>query len=357
MHSGSVSRTSASTGSVKRTRTWRRANALAWSAPTRSPQNFGRSASLDYILSSGGTITDAVSSQKWPGEAKVHVSLVNWVKDGIDAGPVLLDGIEVSAIGADLRPSTPDLWRPVVLPANAGRCFEGPSPKAKGFLLTETVARKLLVDPAADYHDVVRPYLTANDITDDPGQAATRWTIDFGLRTLEQAAKYPAALDLVRFLVKPERETNNRKAYRDKWWQFAEPRRGMRAALAPLARHAAMARHGKRAVLIWNDARTLASDSTDVFAFDDDFSMGVLQSRIHAVWAWQQGSTLKGDLRYTPTSVFMTFPWPDRAADAQRSLVGERSAALLARRSEICATDHLGSRRCTTRWTKAPTQT
>ncbi len=43
-------------------------------------QNRARSASLEYIVANGGVITDAVSSQKWPGEAKVHVSIVNWAK-------------------------------------------------------------------------------------------------------------------------------------------------------------------------------------------------------------------------------------------------------------------------------------
>lgn len=60
-------------------------------------QNLGRSASLDYITSNGGTITDAVSSQKWPGEAKVHVSLVNWAKQDYE-GPFILDGVAVSGI-------------------------------------------------------------------------------------------------------------------------------------------------------------------------------------------------------------------------------------------------------------------
>ena len=48
-------------------------------------QNESREASLDYIVSNGGTITEAVSHQVWSGEAAVHVSLVNWVK-GEQAG-------------------------------------------------------------------------------------------------------------------------------------------------------------------------------------------------------------------------------------------------------------------------------
>ncbi len=44
-------------------------------------QNYSREGGLDYIVANAGTITEAVSSQVWSGDAAVHVSLVNWVKD------------------------------------------------------------------------------------------------------------------------------------------------------------------------------------------------------------------------------------------------------------------------------------
>lgn len=305
-------------------------------------QNQGRSASLQYIIDHDGTITDAISSQKWPGEAKVHVSLVNWIKDGSATGSPLLDGVPVPAIGPDLRAYTSGQWDPVVLPANAGRCFEGPSPKAKGFLISAETADNLLSDPRAPYVDVVRPYLTANDITDEPEQRPSRWIIDFALMPLEEASKYPAALAIVRDLVRPVRESNNRKAYRDKWWQFAEPRRALRAALETLPRFVATPRHAKRALFVWYEPPVLASDATDVFTFDDDFSMGVLQSRPHVAWAWHRGSTIKADLRYTPTTVFMTFPWPDRGTAQQRTAVAEAGRQLLTRRDAISSSDKIG---------------
>ena len=37
-------------------------------------QNYSRKGGLDYIVQNGGTITEAVSSQVWSGEAAVHVS-------------------------------------------------------------------------------------------------------------------------------------------------------------------------------------------------------------------------------------------------------------------------------------------
>jgi type II restriction/modification system DNA methylase subunit YeeA len=47
-------------------------------------QNQSRESGLDYVVSNGGTITEAVSTQVWSGDAQVHVSIVNWVK-GEDA--------------------------------------------------------------------------------------------------------------------------------------------------------------------------------------------------------------------------------------------------------------------------------
>lgn len=86
----------------------------------------------------------------------------------------------------------------------------------------------------------------------------------------------------------------------------------------------------------WQPATVLASNATNIFAFDDDFSMAVLQSRAHVAWAWQQASTLETRLRYTPTSVFETFPWPDQATQEQRDAADDASRRLLAHRAELC---------------------
>jgi type II restriction/modification system DNA methylase subunit YeeA len=43
-------------------------------------QNNSREGSLDYIVTHGGTIYDAISTQVWSGDAAVHVSIVNWIR-------------------------------------------------------------------------------------------------------------------------------------------------------------------------------------------------------------------------------------------------------------------------------------
>jgi hypothetical protein len=302
-------------------------------------QNRARSASLDYVIEQGGTITSAVSSQKWPGDAKVHVSLVNWI-NGEHDGPRLLDGIPVTAIDSSLRVA--GSWTPEVLPANKNHCFQGPIPVGAGFIISDEEAAMLLGRTDADYSQVVRRYLTADDIASSPEQAPSRWIIDFAQLPLEGAARFAGALEIIRREVRPFRETVNREGHRLRWWQFGEPRVGLRRGVQTMCRFIATAAHAKRLVLDWQETNTVASNACMVFCFDDDFSMGVLQSRAHVAWAWHQASTLKGDLRYTPTSVFMTFPWPDRATAEQRAAVAAACDALLTRRSEICVTQQIG---------------
>lgn len=175
-------------------------------------QNRARSVSLAYITGNGGTITDAVSSQKWPGDAKVHVSLVNWVLAD-PTGPVVLDGRQVPAIDASLHPADPAAIAPVRLPANRGHCFQGPIPVGAGFVLDASTAHELLADSKIDYRSVVRPYLTAADVTDDPEQRPSRWIIDFAQAPLERAATFPRALAIVSNEVRPFRQIVRRETH------------------------------------------------------------------------------------------------------------------------------------------------
>jgi hypothetical protein len=49
-----------------------------------------------------------------------------------------------------------------------------------------------------------------------------------------------------------------------------------------------------------------------VFAHDDDYSFGIVQSGIHWQWFVERCSTLKSDPRYTSNTVFDSFPWPQK---------------------------------------------
>jgi hypothetical protein len=64
-------------------------------------------------------------------------------------------------------------------------------------------------------------------------------------------------------------------------------------------------------------------DALSCFAFSDDYSFGILQSGIHWSWFIATCSKLKGDFRYTPESVFDTFPWPQKPKHEDIKAVAE----------------------------------
>lgn len=302
-------------------------------------QNRARSASLDFIVSTGGVITDAISTKDWPGEAAVDVSIVNWIKrPATPPTAFTLDGVPAAGISTSLREvKQGSEQRAVALVANIGVCFYGPVPIGKGFVISADEAADLLADTSAPYADVVRRYLVGDDIAKNPAVQPRRWIIDFGLRPLEEAMRYPRALAIVRERVKPERDSNKRRTYRERWWLFGEPIPGMRSALAPLRRYAATNMQGKRLLPVWCEPSWCPSNLTAVFAFDDDYRFGIVASSIHEVWARFQSSTLEDRLRYTSTTAFATFPFPPDPAGAAAA-VAKASTDLVEVRAACTAT-------------------
>ena len=75
-------------------------------------------------------------------------------------------------------------------------------------------------------------------------------------------------------------------------------------------------------------------DALSCFAFSDDYRFGILQSGIHWSWFIATCSKLKGDFRYTPESVFDTFPWPQKPKHEDIKALAEAAVTLRALRQE-----------------------
>jgi type II restriction/modification system DNA methylase subunit YeeA len=282
-----------------------------------------------------GDIFMAWSDRKWYQEgAAVQVSMV-----GFDSGGEkerMLDGREVSSINANLT-SDVDLTTSVNLRENHSICFMGPSPKAPFDIDADTAVRMItapLNPNGRPNTDVVRPVLSAIDIGQ---QNRGKWTIDFGLMPEEDASLYEMPFEYVRQHVYPVRSQNRRASYAEKWWQYAEARPGMRAALKGLGRYIATPGVAKHRLFVWVQPEVLCNQGTLVFARDDDYFFGVLHSRPHELWARATGTQLReaeSGFRYTPTTTFETypFPWPPGAepqGDAQVAAIAEAARRLV----------------------------
>ena len=80
--------------------------------------------------------------------------------------------------------------------------------------------------------------------------------------------------------------------------------------ISKLDRYIACGRVTKRPIFEFVDSKIRPNDSLQVFAIDDDYSFGILQSNLHWIWFQERGSTLKRDPRYTSETVFNYFPFP-----------------------------------------------
>jgi type II restriction/modification system DNA methylase subunit YeeA len=218
------------------------------------------------------------------------------------------------------------------LPENANSAFQGPV-KVGPFNIPSSLAQTMLVAANPDGRpntEVVRPWVNGSDPT---GRPREMWIIDFGEMTEAEAALYEMPFEFVKELVKPLRATNRRARRREFWWQHGETVPGLRAALTGLRRFLVTPRVSKHRVFVWVPAETLPDSAVVAIARDDDYSFGVLQSHVHELWARGLGTQLReveSGFRYTPTTTFETFKFPDPTDELREEIAaaGESLAVL-----------------------------
>ncbi|HZM01637.1 MAG TPA: DNA methyltransferase [Candidatus Saccharimonadales bacterium] len=256
-----------------------------------------------------GDIFFAESDRAWIlAGANVHVSMV-----GFDNGTEkdrLLNGRSPSLIHANLSGTIADTTTAQLLQANFDIAFMGDT-KGGAFDITEKQALEMLRQPNPHRRpnsDVIVPWVNGLDVARRPRHM---FILDFGLtRTEEDCAKYQAPFAYVREHIRPQRVANNRALYAKYWWRHVEPRPGMLAALLGLSRFITTIAVAKYRLFVWMESPTLPDHSLFAFVRNDDYYFGLLQSRVHEVWALKQGTRLETRPRYTPTTCFETFPFP-----------------------------------------------
>ncbi len=286
-----------------------------------------RSLGLKHQIADGWKIYSATTDMTWPGEAAVTVSVVHLAKGNPAASTISVrNGSEVGAINSRLRPSAerPD---PVRLEANRGTAFSGTRIYGQGFVLTPEERMKLLEsDPANGQR--THPYMGGEEVNSSPTQSFDRWVIEFGDRTLEEAARWPSLLQIVRERVKPERDqqkgqhaTSRRR--RDTWWQFDVASPALYAAIAPLDRCLVNSQVSKHLIFARQPTDRIFAHTLYAYPLDKNTPFAVLQSRVHEFWARLLSSSLEDRLRYAASDCFDTFPFPQ---EDPRALIPELEA-------------------------------
>ena len=271
------------------------------------------------------------------------------------AGNKVLDGAIVDTITAFLfhQGGHAD---PARLVANAGKSFVGSYVLGMGFTFDDT-DKKGVASPLADMRrlvednprnqDAIFPYIGGEEVNTSPTHAHRRYVINFRDWPLRRedigeswadadeerrrelrrqpivphdypepvAADWPDLLAIVEERVKPERmklgDNGDAKRRKEKYWLWGRYTPSLFAATAGLERVLAVSRVGQQAAFVFLPKDMVYAESMIIFPFTAHSAFCALQSRPHEIWARFFGSSMKDDLRYTPSDCFETFPFPE----------------------------------------------
>jgi hypothetical protein len=182
---------------------------------------------------------------------------------------------------------------------------------------------------------VIHPFLVGRDIVTGNGQPS-RWVIDFQAMDVMEASGYAEPFDRIRTQVLPDRQ---RKAEEGKsktgklrphhqlflryWWRHSYDRPEMISVISTIPRYIVCSGVTKRPIFDFIHRDIRPDHAVFVFAFADDYSFGILQSYAHWLWFTTKCSKLKSDFRYTPPTVYDTFPWPQSPSIENLTAVAE----------------------------------
>ncbi|GAB2612969.1 class I SAM-dependent DNA methyltransferase [Novilysobacter erysipheiresistens] len=197
----------------------------------------------------------------------------------------------------------------VPLLANSRVSNRGVIPHGDGMTVTEDQARALGLGEVTGIEARLRPYMNGRDLTQ---VSRGMRVIDMHGLSLDQARdKFPAVYQWLFDRVKPDRDVQKDKDLREKWWLHRRSNEDLRVSMRGITKYIATAYVAKHRFFVFCDVEVLPDDMLVAIAIEQAEFLGVLSSTVHGAWALAAGGTLEDRPRYTKTTCFETFPFPN----------------------------------------------
>jgi hypothetical protein len=274
-----------------------------------------REVGLDRILMSGNTIYRTTQSRKWPGAASLEIVDV-WIRKGKWCGESCINETTVNGINAYLQEKGQITGTPERLEQNLQIAFQGTIIHGTGFLLSPEEAKALIEDDDK-YRDVLAPYLTGSDFSNNPEQKASRWVINFQNWDFEKASQYPKCLSILTEKVKPFRDKVTKQVHEPDYWKFWDKRIDSYDRIRKLPRVLFHGFNTKYVSFSFVPTGLIYAGPHLVFGLDRYEHFSVLQSSFHSLWADKYCSTLGSGFRYAVSDLFETFPFPNEMLNSK----------------------------------------
>lgn len=233
---------------------------------------------------------------------------------------------EYGKIFSDLRIGA-EIASAVPLVANTDLCAVGMKTIGAAFQINSTLASELGLNRLEGLEKHIRPYLNGRELLN---AATDKFIIDFfGLPEDEVRDFFPEAYQYLLHHAKPERDQNRNEQFRKNWWIIGHPRQIFRSFTLELSRYIATVETSKHHIFAFLPTSVTPDSTIVTFGLHDSYSLGVLSSECHKLWALAAGGRMGmgNDPRYNKTRCFETYPFPAIEDDETKQLIsvlGER---------------------------------
>ena len=319
---------------------------------------------LQFILDQGGHIRYASAQQVWAGDAAVHVSLVSWfpkpdLAQRAEVGRLEIDGKIVNTVIQANLDEVVDV-RGANLSKGTRAFAQGLKPGHKGFRVNSRTAAQLAagLSPVREPKDVpekgrsylanqvLMPHMNGNQFMTHTenrwdgeyivnlrpwlGSGRAHTDIDQEIMSLSRHEGFRVVMQYLQESVGPDFHAGKLRAVKHPLLTATAgprfPTDGGRFLARPFMTNSGVV-----------EFLSNISPNNMLFAYDsaDDFHYGVFNSSLHWAWACAQGSRLKSDVGYTPTTVDTTFPWieldPEDVYNIRQAAKGLQKARVVLR--------------------------
>jgi hypothetical protein len=225
--------------------------------------------------------------------------------------------MEISLPAPDLTTGL-DLTQAKPLRENKDGAFLGIQ-KSGPFDVPGELARAWMSEPAnpngRTNAEVLKPYWNGDDVT---GRPRDMWFIDLPLG-LDKSDAALFASPFTHIANTPDEDGNLIQDLRaalgeragPRWWEPHWPRPEMRSRIEGTSRYIVTPETAQHRLFVWLAYPVLPDKNLIVIPREDDLMFGLLHSRFHEAWALRKGSDLQDRPRYTHTTTFATFPFPE----------------------------------------------
>lgn len=302
--------------------------------------------SLIYIHEKGGEFSYAVKSMPWPGKAATNISLFSIGKNRTFSRKYL-DGKPSNGITPKLEEGNSFVMPFSLFQKGELQFSLGIKTYNDGFVINNEQYQSF-IKSSPIYCEVIKKWIDGDYLNSSSEINPNTYVINLNTLDLDSAkVKYPLIIEYLEKSVKPERDSLGDEKEWDKkfkkyWWHHADKRVEFFKSLEDKSEYYVIQRAAK--YLNFTEVETDIQFSDNIVGILTPLhNIAILQSTIHAIWAWSYSKKTGGStIRYSTNSCLETFPFPKNINEVNQASLQEIVISYMQIRKRIMQTLNCG---------------